>query len=126
MDMTEHNYQSFTNARILDLNDERITNEDFLDNLKRCFLGNGTLFRHENSPIDMEKFSILLSGILLLVTTNEKKFSFKILKDCIVLSIHKTLEYTNFQLFIKLFEELTLERLNFIQFENKWGVKIYL
>lgn len=124
--MTEHNYQSFTNARILDLNDERITNEDFLDNLKRCFLGNGTLFRHENSPIDMEKFSILLSGILLLVTTNEKKFSFKILKDCIVLSIHKTLEYTNFQLFIKLFEELTLERLNFIQFENKWGVKIYL
>ena len=92
--------------------------------LKTIFVGNMKI----KEITDTENYVTLLSGLLILVLNNSKEVRIFLSEDnskmCII--IDRKMEYSDFQLFCKLFEELTLYTLHFTESEGDWTTEILL
>ena len=78
--------------------------------------------------LDQDNYSLLLCTLLILVKENQNMLQFKLSSDNskLTIIIDRSMEFTDFQLFVKLFDELTLNRLHFINSGNSWICEIFL
>ncbi len=124
-DIDRYSNYSLNNNEKIGLNNQEDTLPNFLRQLKRILTLNDT---SETKDFDKDNYSILLTGLLLLVKNNNNYFSFEMLKDekKILIKINKSIEYTDFQLFTTLFEELSLVNLHYLNEERVWRAEFLL
>ena len=120
-----NNYSINSNEEISFNNDEKPL-INFIKQLKQIFI----LKENSKGPdnFDKDDYSILLTGLMILLINNNKDFSFEVTGDFskILIKIKKSIEYTDFQLFTTLFEELSLVNLRYINMENEWRLELFL
>ena len=124
-DIDRYSNYSLNNNEKIGLNNQEGTLPNFLRQLKRILTLNDT---SETKDFDKDNYSILLTGLLLLVKNNNSYFSFEMSKDekKILIKINKSIEYTDFQLFTTLFEELSLVNLHYLNEERVWRAEFLL
>lgn len=123
----DESYLIITRAnKIFNLESKENDNDMLIEQLKQIFItkksGSSTDFPNRDN------FEALLCGLLILVKLNSGQINFQYLEEQkkIQIVMNKTIEFTDFQLFSKLFEELTLHRLQFVNTENEWKAELAL
>lgn len=76
--------------------------------------------------INDDDFSPFLLAILILVKSKSDCFNFQVTTKGILLTIKRVLDYSDFQLFVHLFEELTLQKLPFKEKNEEWSCELIL